>query len=500
MAIKITREEYQKKFGTIPQIGQTPTKVQQTSTPTGEKGLKGFSVGVGKGVLSTVQGLGQLGLRGAELISGKSKGSLGSQETFFEDKNALKAQGTAEKIGKFGEQVAEFAIPGSKVAKATQGMSFIPRIASRAATSGAIATAQSGEIGRDTAIAAGTEAALPVVGKIISPATKFIGTLLKGTGSALSGAPAEAIESILKDGKVALNTAKEIRSSGSAKVLEQNAKTVINGISKIRQEARQAYGQGLEQLSKTDIDPTKFRSATQPILEKFGSVIENGKRTLKNIEFDDPKNIARANDLISKLSKVELNGSSIRKLADDIENAKYKVATSDERLAYNAFINKLSKGLKDAVSSSTPKLDEINQAFSSDMELAQATEKILGKVKYKNLGEINDAAKKLESLFTEKGLDPQTVDKFLERIGVSSNAFKSGEAMRQLSEKSFTANTMGTSPFEIVRAFTASAVSPKMVGKIAAYTGLAENVVKEMSTKLSPAARGALIELLTGNK
>lgn len=455
-----------------------------------------FGTGVAKGALQTAQGLGQLGLKGVKAVTGKD---YGTNETFFKDPKALEAQGGAEKVGKFVEQVAEFGIPGTKVNALTKGAKFIPKILARGATSGAVATAQQGEIGADTAIAVGTEMAIPVAGKLIKPGVKFLGNLLKGTSSGLSGAPAEAIEQIYKNPQTALQTAKDIRNSGGSKVLRKNAETIINGVSKIKQQARSAYGKGLEELSKTDIDPKVFKDNVSKVLDDVGSVIDKGSRKLANVEFDDPKNIKRANEIINKLQNTDLDGKSLRKLIDDIENTKYKTATSDERLAFNAFTKQLAGGLKNAISSSTSKLDDINKKFSTDIQLAEATEDILGKVKYKNLGEINRTARNLEGLFTDKALDPSTVDDFLERIGVSSGAFKSSEAMRQVASKSFSPNSVGTSPFEVIRAFTSSVVSPKMVGQIAAYTGLAENVVKEMSEKLSPATRAILIKTLTGN-
>lgn len=498
MITQMTREEYEKKYGTTPVFSSTSS----TNVPKNENqevgGVQSLGVGIAKGALSTAQGLGQLTLKGVKAITGKD---YGTKETFFQDPNTLKAQGTAEKIGKFGEQVAEFALPGGAVSKATKALPFIARTGAKALTSGAVATAQSGEIGKESAIAAGTEAAIPIVGKIIKPAVKFMRTLLKGTGSALSGAPAEAIEQIYKNPKIALQTAKEIRKTGGAKILEKNALTVREGIAGIKSNARKLYGEGLEQLKKEDIDPTKFRGNIQPTLDKFGVISEKGTRKLGNVEFTEPKNIKKATELINKINKAELDGVSLRKLADDIENSKFKTATSDERLSFNAFIKDLSDSVKNAINSSTNKLNEINETFSGDMQLAEATEDILGDVKYtKNLGEINKTAKKLEALFTEKGLDPKTVDDFLEKIGISSGGFKSTEAIRQLSEKSFSVNTMGTSPFEIIRAFTASVVSPKMVGQIAARLGLAENIVKEMSEKLSPATRGVIIKLLTNSQ
>jgi hypothetical protein len=67
---------------------------------------------------------------------------------------------------------------------------------------------------------------------------------------------------------------------------------------------------------------------------------------------------------------------------------------------------------------------------------------------------MRNIALKLETLFTEKGYDPKIINDFLDRVGIEGGAFKSTEAMRQLTTKSYTANTIGTNPFEVIRAFT----------------------------------------------
>lgn len=47
------------------------------------------------------------------------------------------------------------------------------------------------------------------------------------------------------------------------------------------------------------------------------------------MEFEDLR-ILKANELIDRLHSAELDGKSLRKLADDVENSLYKTATSDE--------------------------------------------------------------------------------------------------------------------------------------------------------------------------
>ena len=481
---EITREEYNNKYGELPAVYSVP-KEERTGS---------FLTGLAKSGLSTARGALELGLRGARAILPKAveppadflseenlkKNILGFEKHLTEEAITAKP---GEKLGKFVGDVAQFAIPQTKLAKAP--------LAIKALTSGAIGAAQTGKL-KGGVIAGITEAVIP-------GATALMGRLFKGTASGLSGASSRQIDAILSNPQTARQTVQEIKSSGGANLLRKNAEAIVQGVSKIRQEARKAFREGLEQLSEIDINPAIFRNEIGSVLNKFGSVIKGGVRKLQSVEFDDPKNIKKASELIDKLSKVELNGMSLRKLADDISSAGYKIATSDERLAFNAFVKELSGGLKNAVSKSTNKLDEINKAFSQDMQLTEGVEKIFGKVKFKNAKEILGVSQKLESLFQQKGLAPDIVDRFLKRIGVGPSKFMAKEATRQMGELEQRANSVGTSVFELIRSFTAAIVPPKTVRDLAIVTGLGQEVFQKVAA-LPSAVRGSLIRYILGER
>lgn len=505
MATIYTSEQLKKLYGT-PQATtpQVSTQDQQAATQKqGETGVKGFATGMAKGILSTVKGAGQLGAG----LGQKALGSVGinvpnvytdeATKGGLLDKQNLQANSGAEKFGKTVEQIAEFAVPATKVSNATKGASMVGKIVPRALTSGTVASLQSGEVGKDAGIATGVEVALPLAGKlIIKPATRILKSLVKGLGSGVSGVGTDTIEQIVKNPKVASSTIDDIAKGGNGAVLKKNTETIINGVSKIKQEARKAYGVGLDSLKETDIDNKVFRDSTQSILDKYGSVTKGGKRNLTNVEFSDPKNIKTANELIGKLQTAKLDGKSIRKLADDIESKLYKVATSDERLSFNAFIKDFSSSLKNGISKSTSKLDDINKTFSQDMQLAESIEKIFGKVKFKNSSEINKVSQQLETLFSKKGLSPEYIDDFLTRIGIEPEAFKTSEAVRQISNKVTGANTKGLSIGEITQQVTSSVITPKLVRDIAVLTGKTDGVIKTLLENIAPTARGALIKAL----
>lgn len=346
--------------------------------------------------------------------------------------------------------------------------------------------------------------ALPVVGAVTKPATAIVGRLLKGLGSGLSGVSAGTIDKIVSNPEFAQQASKKLEQAGNSKILEENAKTIINGVSKIRQEARQSFGQGLEKLSTEDIKPSIFKDKVQPILDKYGVGTEvknfgnmQGKTTLSNIEFSDPKNIEKAVNLLHKLDTVPLDGKSLRSLANNIENSAYKVTGNDvERLSFNAFIKDLSSSLTDSISASTDKLGEINSKFSQDMQLTEAVQNIFGKVNYKNLPEVVKASQKLEGLFAQKGLAPDVVDSFLKRIGVNPVEFTTSEAVRQISNKSTGANTKGLSVGELVQQATSAVVTPEMVKQLSIKAGMANEKLLPFLQSLKTPARNLVIQAL----
>ena len=204
----MTREEYIEKYGvepfattTLPKEMTTPP---QEDTPFASKAggfFKGLGVGAGKGVTESILGLGQLTTKGLSLIPGPNafRDTPELQQTAEDIKRTqLVPEGAGEKIGKFGEQVAEFLVPATKVAKATKLLPLIPRIGARAATAGAVGAAQAGDL-KGGAVAAGVDLIAPGVSKVISAPIKVMGRLLRGTGSALSGASSAQIKAILEN-------------------------------------------------------------------------------------------------------------------------------------------------------------------------------------------------------------------------------------------------------------------------------------------------------------
>lgn len=481
--IKMTREQYQQKYGSLPEI--KPKKMAQNmGILTEGDPIRDLGIGFGKRILSTLQNVGNIIAKPLGSKMGVPESEIGISE------QKLAPTSDAQKAGGVVADIASIAVPSSRIA------GVLPRVL----TTAGVVSAQEGEIGKEAAVAAGTELALPVVGKYVTKPIFNIATrLTKSLASKLAGVSSKNLDEILANPEVAKNVSAQIDKSGQREVLTKNVETVLQGVRTIKQEARSAYGRGLEALKKADISPKTFRDNTQQFLDNYGFVIENGKRNLKNVEFTDPKNIEKAKDLVNKLNTVDLDGVSLRKFADDIESSRFKIATSDERLSFNAFLNDLSGTLRDAIKQSTDKLDEINVKFSKDMQLAQAVEDIFGKVKFGgNLSEIRKASEKMERLFAQKGLTPDIVDDFLRRINVEPSVLRTREAVRQISESVSPKNAEGITISELTSGLTGAVIPPNKVRDIAIKIGLAENTIKSVLEKVAPSARATLIKMLAG--
>jgi len=478
--------------------------------------LSDIALGIGSGIVSTGIGLGKLATKGAEKLaslqptygSQKLKDIKESQVSYLkrigdvqgELQEGFKEQGQKTKLGTagfMGEQVAEYLLPQTKITKGANLLTRGTQLGSRALGSASIASAQEGKIGKETAIAGGTELLLPGVGKVLKPVTNVIGRLFNGLGAGLSGVGSEAIETIYKNPKRAIEVSQRIIKEGQESILEGNAKTILEGVSKIRQEARNAYGKGLEALSKTDIKPKQIFDNTVDILKKKGITFTKTGINMSDSEIFNPTIQKRAKELITELNGlVNTDGKRLKTFLDKLDAKKFLKSTDPDRLAFNSLVKDLSNGIKKAIGESTNKLNTINKKFSTDMSLVEAMEGIFGKVNFKNTKELNRVAKGLENLFSQKGLDPKTVTNFLNRIGIDDQAFRTSEAVRDIVTKKTGVNTKGVSFAEFTQQLTSSVITPKTVKNIAIITGLAENTIKNIIEKTAPTARASIIKML----
>src|SRR3990167_911706 len=109
--------------------------------------------------------------------------------------------------------------------------------------------------------------ALPVAAAGLGYATRVMGRLFKGLGAGISGVSTDTLNSMLKNPQVAQKATDKLAKSGNFKVIEENAKKIVNGVASIRKQARSSFGKGVEELAETDINPNTFREKTQAVLD-----------------------------------------------------------------------------------------------------------------------------------------------------------------------------------------------------------------------------------------
>lgn len=465
-----------------------------SSAPKEQKSLGQKVLDVGTGVSNFFGGKGVSDLIGASLAKATAKPE---EKKFIEFPKAREVVGSAIQLG------ANF-LPGAGIGATLGRKALVGAGTGLALDVGSQLQDKDKKI-TDVRPGIGTAIGglLPVGGEVAGAGAKILGRLTKGLGSGLSGVSTKTIDSILENPKVAQEVSENLAKSGNSKILEQNAKQIVNGVSTLRQSARKAYGEGVAVLKSEDIKPTVFRKGVQDIFDKYGfSTSKKGKqisREITNAEFRDVKNLKKANTIANMLTDTELNGLSLNKTLQRIDDLKYPSPKTEEGLAFNAFVNDVSGKVKQVLNQSTDKLGEINKAFSQDMQLVEAVEDIFGKVNYKNLPEVVKASKKLETLFAQKGLAPDVIDDFLKRIDVSPANFKTSEAVRQITDKTTQANTKGLSVGELIQQVTSSVITPQLIRDISIKTGIADKALTPLLASLkslSPALQKTLIQAL----
>jgi len=128
-----------------------------------------FATGVGKGALSTLLGGASL-VRGAAqtLIPKRFESKFGFEDERtspeFQRKRLATPETGFEKAGFLTEQIAEFLVPSSKIAKVSRGANLLKRSVIEGTTVGTQISIQQGKIDNETKTATLIGAAFPIVG------------------------------------------------------------------------------------------------------------------------------------------------------------------------------------------------------------------------------------------------------------------------------------------------------------------------------------------------
>ena len=261
--------------------------------------IGGFVKGVAKGALSTLQGASTIGQKILNATAGKVIGQ--QPEVKIPEEYRTPSTG-AQKAGFVTEQVAEFFIPASKIAKTSELISsykatgllskLVPlvgektaqgivnvaklggKVALRAGEAGGITALQTGEFGKESKIAAGVGGAIPVVGAGLSAIKRMVPSILGFT----SGVPTKAIEKAA----ISPTAAKLGRTVETVESIQKKSTDILGSL---RNDLSKSFSTGLEDISKTVPRQGVARTVSgtfSRVKNQFKSVIETGIDNVAN--------------------------------------------------------------------------------------------------------------------------------------------------------------------------------------------------------------------------
>lgn len=488
-------EEVAKSLGLSSSVSISPaekTTASEQQTAQQLNPVQNTGVGIVKGALSTLKGLGTIGMKiGSAIELPQLKG----QEIY--DPNSQQGQkadaflepaSTGQAVGNTLEKVAEFAIPGSKVAGATEKLSFLPRVALRTAADAGITGVQTGgdigEMEKTGAVSAGIQTAVPVIGY----GMKILGSLLKGSAGTLSRNGTDVIEEILKNPKGAMAGLK----GDPLTTLKSDVGNIRGQIAGLSKSSTENYGQALADLPvgvservPSGIGPTGMKDSGATIIKSaIGDVkltMQGVKTQLTSLLKSHGAEINRGNiDLLgTKLSKSE--GNILKQVWSDVYRWKdtspkgldtlaakingYKVAgqTSPE---LNGILANLSKGTRNYLAARVPEARPIVQRYIQEQNFLTELQTYLGKVgNAKDAAGVKVTTAKLQTLFTKnKELAREVLTKL-----PGGEDILARQAGRELSTQvARSTSAIGS----VVENIVNTVIPPKIIGQITAITGM----------------------------
>lgn len=465
-------------------------------------GVVGFGIGVAKEVGSTVKGLGTLGTtisqqtsgRVVEALTGVPKEEQGSplfikgtpEEKELSEK--LEATTPSQKAGKFVAQLGEFFVPATKIAKATKGLSFIPKLSLRTAGDVAVTTAQRGDIEKATetgAISAGLQTLSPILGG----ASRILKSFTKGTAGVLSGRGSDVIEQILKTPDDALVGLKQDVVQG----VKNDANSVREFLAFTRKNATEEYGKALESLPlpKKPITMKGIKDTYTSLLKKNGVKVDRKAKDALDffetrLSSPEEKILRQVFTDINKWSNTTPKG--IDTLAQKINAYKKPGETSPQ---LNGILGDLSKATRDYLSKRVDGAKEMVETFVDQKRFLSELETNFGKV-----GNIDDPKQikatlsKLQTIFNK---NKDVSRELLESIP-DGKAILGRQAGRELSTQiPRTTGAIGG----LIQGVAQATISPKFIGELAVYTGKTTEALQPIVSileTLQPQARVAILQ------
>lgn len=495
--IQFVVDDFKKKYSTQNIVPPEKGVIQKTVGA-----VKDLGIGAVKGTVETLQNIGKV-------ITDPLSEAMGGGETGFTEEQ-LEGKNAAQKAGKFIERVAEFAVPLSKISKATKGASILKRALAEGTASAGVESVQQGEINKETAISGVVGGGIPVAGKVADFGLGIAKRLFKGVASGISGAGSDVIETIFTRPN---DAAKGLKGDG-AEVVKELAQTVLKETKAIQKEASQAYSDGLKSIipnvikgDKKSFYVTREGRKTISVPLTMQGVRTKLSKNLKNFGVDFSKDdpflespfvgdeqtaLQRVSGIIKNWKDTTPEG--LNDLAVKIGRfKKFESATQ-----FNSVIDSVKKNVRDYVGDRVPEIRELNIAFGKTQDFLEAIEANLGATSgFSGTQDIIKVAGKLGTIFNRnKELAREVVERLEQERGINVLGVEAG---RQLSTQVQKSTASIGSPLQ---SFIQSLISPTDVGRgvqIAGQVVSSEKVktLQNLFSKATPAEKGALIEIFS---
>lgn len=369
--------------------------------PQGVSGLLGVAVGTAKGAVSTITGAASLGER---MLKGTTKAllpkSLESKFGVEEPMDKTSAEklipeqvrvpkGGTEKFGFGAEQIAEFFIPTTKIAKLEKGLSLFPRMAIEATTVGGQSALQEGEIDNEVKTSALVGAMFPMAGAVLKGAKG----ILKPIGEKIQQTVIRPMERDVKDGfKIANVNKYNLGGSLSETAVKTHTKIneLVNELNKKissvknRVNLNDVFQSTVQALQEGKTKAFGDIKATQRVLESLKEEIESisGKEGLVNLV--DATNIKRGAGTKGAWAygRIEPDAGAVEKV-------------------YSTFYNRIKTAIED---NSPIGVSEINKQLSEIIPISNAVLRRLPVEQRNNVISLTDSIGLFSAMFDPRAL------------------------------------------------------------------------------------------------
>lgn len=478
-----------------------------TTTRAGK--LEGFSRGFVKSGLSTLEGFHKLGKKVTDTVDKAIGIEPRANDHLFGDKMAKEIETTrkGEGLGRFAGEVAQFAIPGSKVAKATQGAKFATKIGAMAATDGAVEFVKSGGDVKKTATTAGMSAAIPVAGKLVKFGVKDIaGGLLKRLAGTATGAGTDVIDTILSKPKVAK---KAMRGNG-VKILSDAAQEIVDKVAVINKQAGDDYARGIKNITKKYAveqveNGTKILTKSGEKIISKSDVFETALNKLNDfgVKIDTSDGIKLKNTVLAssderKLLNVfkevdqwdDLSIDGYVRLSRKIKGHIAKVPETESQRQLAKILGAMSNSLRRSLGEAIPEFKAMNLKYAGDKKIIKELQSHFGKVS-DDPQQLVRTVRKLQNLFTK---NKEQAREILERLDLGdidaqvAGAELSGGTLRSTA-------AIGGNIGQIAQTL----IPRKAIGRMVGETGEVVKVLEKNLDTISgmtPAIRAAVLNII----